>query len=213
MFRSLPYILYFAICFSVYAAPAVQSDDDLVEIQEIDPTILVELKYATTDNLTGRILYPEGFKARLRRGVALQLREAQNALRPLGAGLKIWDAYRPIEVQKALYDVVNNPSYVASPGVESMHNRGVAVDVTLVDLNGREKPMPTKFDVIHSSATFFYKGGNPAILKNLVLLQRVMSQNGFYACRTEWWHFFSRKWQKYPNVLDEQSPSDKRIRP
>ena len=201
MHRNLPYLAALAIYFLARVIHA-QSENDLVEITAVDPTIQVDLKYASSDNLTGRVLYPVGFKAKLRRGVALELKSAQEALRPLGVGLKVWDAYRPLEVQKVLFAVVSNPSYVAVPGGLAMHNRGVAVDVTLVDISGRDLPMPTKFDVMGHAASYFYDGGSPFVMRNLVLLQRVMKQAGFYACRTEWWHFFSRKWERYPNVLD-----------
>lgn len=201
MRRNLPYLAALAIYFLVKTIHA-ESENDLVEIGAVDSTIQIDLKYASSDNLTGRVLYPVGFKAKLRRGVALELKAAQEALRPLGVGLKVWDAYRPLAVQKALFDVINNPSYVAVPGGLAMHNRGVAVDVTLVDTSGRDLPMPTAFDVMGHAASYFYEGGNPVVLKNLTLLQRVMKQAGFYACRTEWWHFFSRKWEQYPNVLE-----------
>lgn len=205
MLRNLPYLAALAIYF-LGATVQAESESDLVEIQTIDPTILVELKYATSDNLSGRVLYPADFRAQLRRGVALELHSAQEALRPLGLGLKVWDAYRPLEVQKALFEIISNPSYVAAPGGLAMHNRGVAVDVTLVDASGRDLEMPTKFDAMGHAATYFYDGGNPLILGNLIVLQRVMKQAGFYACKTEWWHFFSRKWERFPNV--PEAPED-----
>ncbi len=203
MLCNLPYLQALAICFLLTGglrAESAESPGDLVEIQKTDPTIQVELKYATADNITGRVLYSADFKAQLRRGVAVELMQAQAALRPMGYGLKIWDAYRPLEVQKALFAVISDPRYVATPGGLSMHNRGVAVDVTLVDANGGELVMPTKFDVMGPRASYFYSAKNPAVLKRLVLLQRVMNQSGFYACRTEWWHFFSRHWKNYPNI-------------
>jgi D-alanyl-D-alanine dipeptidase len=202
MLRNLPRFTFLAMTFLLASWAWGQSGQDLVEIQSIDPTIQVELKYATADNITGRVLYPADFKAQLRRDIAVNLQKAQAVLRPLGYGLKVWDAYRPLEVQKALYAVISDPRYVAAPGVQSMHNRGVAVDITLVDAEGRELEMPTKFDVMGRSASYFYSGGNPAVLKRVVLLQRVMSRAGFYACKTEWWHFFSRKWRDYPNVVE-----------
>ncbi|MEO7931985.1 MAG: M15 family metallopeptidase [Chthoniobacterales bacterium] len=210
--RNLPYFLAIAICF-LFAerlrGEPVESPNDLVEIQKLDPTIQVELKYATTDNITGRVLYPAKFKAQLRRGVMEELMRAQATLRPMGYGLKIWDAYRSLDVQKALFAVISDPRYVATPGVHSMHNRAAAVDVTLVDANGRELEMPTKFDVMGPRASYFYSAKDPAVLKRLVLLQRVMSQSGFYACRTEWWHFFSRRWEKYPNVPEPNTGKKK----
>lgn len=209
MYRSckLPYIALLAIYFLINGTLAGQSESDLVEIQSVDPTIQVELKYAAADNLTGKVLYPPEFKAQLRRGVLNELIQAQRSLESLGYGLKVWDAYRPMDAQKELFFVNSDPRFVALPGLQSMHNRGAAVDVTLVDKNGKEVPMPTKFDVMDSSAFYIYRGKDPVILKNLQTLQKVMKQSGFFACRTEWWHFFSRQWEKYPNVPEPERPS------
>jgi len=178
-----------------------ESPLDLVVLADIIPTLVIELPYATPNNITGKTLYYPGFKARLRRGVALELKAAQETLQPMGYRLKVWDAWRPMSAQKALYAVISDPRYVAEPGEAAMHNRGVAVDVTLVDAEGRELTMPTGFDVMTREAHYHYRGKDPVIAKNLALLQKVMKENGFYACRTEWWHFFSRKWRAYP-IMD-----------
>ncbi len=203
LLTKLPYIVVLAIYFLLAGGAWAESEKDLVEIQSVDPTILVELKYASAENITGKVLYPPEFKASLRRGVMKELEQAQATLRSVGYGLKVWDAYRPLAAQKELYAVNSDPRFVAEPGVRSMHNRGVAVDVTLVDTNGNEVEMPTKFDVMGESAFYIYRGGNPLVEKNLKVLQRVMKESGFYACRTEWWHFFSRAWEEYPNVPEE----------
>lgn len=203
---NLPHIVLTAMVFFSAIPLLAESGSDLVEVRQIDPTIQVDLKYAAADNLTGRVLYPKHFTALLRRAVALDLKKAQDALRPMGLGLKIWDAYRPMETQKALFEVIHDPRYVANPGVMSMHNRGVAVDVTLVDGEGNEVEMPTKFDTMGSQATYFYSGKNPFVMRRLITLQSVMSDAGFYACRTEWWHFFSRRWKDFPNV--SQAPGE-----
>lgn len=209
MERSLPQIthqtnlLWLVLLLLGVTSLQAQSDLDLVEIQSIDPTILVELKYQTSDNLAKKPIYPPEFRAQLRRGVAVKLAGAQRTLGLLGFRLKVWDAYRPMEAQRLLYAVNSDPRYVAAPGQRSMHNRGVAVDVTLTDASGNEVAMPTGFDAMTPAAHYFYDGKDRLIRYRLLALQKAMRENGFFACRTEWWHFFSRDWQKYPNVDTE----------
>lgn len=174
---------------------------EMVPIQSVEPSIQVDLKYKTAANITGKPIYPPEFQALLRRGVAIDLQKAQLALRKYGYGLRVWDAWRPIYAQKALFAAIPDTRYIADPGLRPLHNRGVAVDVTLYDLaTGRELPMPTAFDVMNGSADYFYKGEDYQILRRVQMLQKAMLDNGFYATRTEWWHFVSTQWKHYPNI-------------
>ncbi|HVF72515.1 MAG TPA: M15 family metallopeptidase [Chthoniobacterales bacterium] len=189
-----------------FAANKVDSEQDaeFVDIARVDSSIKVELRYAGENNVARRSLYPPGTPALVRAGVARRLVIAQKYLRDKGYGLKIWDAYRPQSAQEQLWQVTHNRSYVSDPkeGRGSMHIRGAAVDVTLVDAEGRELPMPTDFDSFTPAALLEYKGGNPVVRGNLKLLQKAMAHGGFYGLRTEWWHFTAPDWKRYPAVPD-----------
>jgi D-alanyl-D-alanine dipeptidase len=180
---------------------------ELVEIRKIDPTIIVDLRYASERNLTHRALYPENTPALVRPSVAERLVAAQKFLRDHGFGLKIWDAYRPLRAQRLLWQLAPNGSYVADPksSVGSMHTRGVAVDATLVDKSGHDVPMPTDFDDFTPAAMHVYRGDDAVVRSNLNMLQRAMARSGFYGLRTEWWHFAAEDWGKYSPIEDTQS--------
>jgi D-alanyl-D-alanine dipeptidase len=181
-------------------------DSEFVDIQRVDPTILVDLRYASPNNFTHRPLYPPGMPALVRASVAQRLVFAQKYLKAHGFGLKIWDAYRPSAAQQQLWQATPNNSYVADPkdGIGSMHTRGAAVDATLVDLKGNEVAMPTPFDNFTPAAMLEYQGPNPVIRSNLKLLQKAMARAGFYGLRTEWWHFCAGDWTTYPPVAEIQ---------
>jgi D-alanyl-D-alanine dipeptidase len=183
---------------------AAADESEFVEIRKIDPTIAIDLRYATSNNVAGRPLYPPGRPALVRAGVALRLMVAQKYLKEKGYGLKIWDAYRPQSTQEQLWRATHNRSYVADPkeGRGSMHIRGAAVDATLVDSSGRDVPMPTDFDHFTDAALLDYSGRDPAVRANLKLLQKAMAHGGFYGLRTEWWHFCAPDWKRYPPVAD-----------
>jgi zinc D-Ala-D-Ala dipeptidase len=187
------------------AAPPV-ADSEFVDIQRVDPTILVDLRYASPNNFTHRPLYPPGMRALVRASVAQRLVFAQKYLKERGYGLKIWDAYRPSAAQQQLWQATPNNSYVADPkdGIGSMHTRGAAVDATLVDLKGKEVAMPTAFDNFTPAAMLEYQGTNPVIRSNLKLLQKAMARAGFYGLRTEWWHFCAGDWTTFPPVAEIQ---------
>jgi D-alanyl-D-alanine dipeptidase len=184
------------------APPANASE--FVDLHRIDPSIAIELRYATTNNVAHRPLYPPGTPAMVRAGVAQRLVVVQKYLKEKGFGLKIWDAYRPESIQTELWRATHNRSFVADPneGIGSMHTRGAAVDATLVDSSGRELPMPTGFDSFTPAALMVYQGRDPAVRANLKLLQKAMAHGGFYGMRTEWWHFAAPDWKKYPQVAD-----------
>ena len=178
---------------------AAPTYDNLVDIRSVDPTILVELRYATPDNITGHALYPKDLPALVRPSTAARLVKAQAFLRDRHYGLKIWDAYRPLATQLELWQRTHEGAYVADPesGDGSLHTWGVAVDATLVDENGNEVPMPTKFDEFSPAAKLRYHGDDPVVQRNLKLLQTAMRRGGFFGVRTEWWHFVAYDWKKY----------------
>ena len=193
------YVFLLAGMTMALATTDAHAGDSLVDVRSVDPTIVVELRYAGRNNLVGYPLYPRGTCALARPEVASGLAAAQAFLRRYQFGLKIWDAYRPVVVQERLWQASHNSDYVANPdiGVGSLHSWGVAVDATLVDAWNRPVHMPSDFDNFTPAAMWRYWGPDPAIRSNLHLLQIAMRDAGFYGLHTEWWHFVIVGWQKY----------------
>jgi D-alanyl-D-alanine dipeptidase len=187
------------LLFSSAVFGRVETDTGFVDIKSVDKTIVIDLRYASSNNVAHQPLYPPGTPAMVRAGVARRLAVVQDYLRKKGYGLKIWDAYRTQGVQAKLWQLTRNGSFVADPkeGRGSMHVRGAAVDATLVDSSGRDVPMPTDFDNFTPAARIEYAGFNPAVRGNLKLLQKAMAHGGFYGLRTEWWHFIANDWKSY----------------
>ena len=194
--------LLFLLCLvTTGLAQTPPADDPLVDLATVDDTILVELRYATVRNIAGRPLYPPGARCIVRRHVAEGLKVAQAWLRPQGYALKIWDAYRPLAAQQALWELSKNRSFVASPeSGRSIHTWGAAVDATLVDAAGKEMKMPTDLDEFSAAAAMHYRGGDPVVARNLSLLQKAMGHGGFVGMRTEWWHFIGKHWRACKSV-------------
>ena len=194
-----------------------RSASDFVDIHSVDPTIIIDLRYATEKNVTGHALYPRGTRALVLPDVAQQLAGAQRYLHQFGYRLKIWDAYRPKEAQELLWKYSAKDQYVANPekGFGSMHSYGVSIDVTLVDDWSQDAAMPTKFDEFTPQAMMRYAGRDPLVRQHLNLLQQAMTYNNFYGLRVEWWHFTTADWKKYvPYWEDPQmSQADKTAAP
>lgn len=190
------------LVFSGAAWGKVESDAEFVDIKSVDKTIVIDLRYAGSNNVAHQPLYPPGTPAMVRASVARRLAVVQDYLRKKGYGLKIWDAYRTQSAQTKLWQLTQNGSFVADPkaGRGSMHVRGVAVDASLVDSSGADVPMPTDFDSFTPAAMIEYAGRNPTVRGNLKVLQKAMAHGGFYGLRTEWWHFIAADWQRYELV-------------
>ena len=169
----------------------------LIHIHTVNPRIIIDLKYATSDNIAGMPLYSSA-DAYARREVLYMLDKAQIVLENQGLGLKVWDAYRPLAVQQILWDMFSDPRYVADPQKGSVHNRGAAVDVTLVDDRGDELSMPTKFDAFSEKAHLDYPKLRASVLKNRELLVATMVGVGFKPFDTEWWHYDASHSDTYP---------------
>jgi len=177
-----------------------QKPTDLVDITELDSTIIVELKYATNNNFLKDTLYSANI-CLLRKVVAERLVKVHQSLRTKGFGLKIWDGYHPLSVQKKMWTKLPDPKYVANPNRGSNHNRGAAVDVTLVDLQGNELEMPTVFDDFSPKARSDYPHVSKQVKKNRKILQDAMRAQGFQTISSEWWHFNDKDCKKY-SILD-----------
>jgi len=175
---------------------------DLVEIPQINPNIKLDIRYATTNNFTGKVVYPSS-RCYLRRAVAEKLDKVQRELEELGLGLKIFDGYRPLSVQRKFWEICPDPRYVADPAKGSKHNRGSAVDVTLIDrATGKELVMPSEFDDFTEKAHRDYAKMAPEGARYCKLLELIMVKHGFIPLPTEWWHFDDINWENY-DLLDK----------
>ncbi len=178
-----------------------QSDTAIVLLSSIDPEIVQDVKYATEDNFTGKILYPTA-KVYLRKITAEKLSQASDYLeKNHGLRIKIFDGYRPHSVQIRMWEIFPNPNYVANPAKGSKHGRGAAVDITLIDKNGNELDMGTPYDTFNEKAHFASENISATARKNRDLLRSVMKKFGFKGISTEWWHFDLIGWEKY-SILD-----------
>jgi D-alanyl-D-alanine dipeptidase len=171
----------------------------IVNIQSVNPHVVLDIRYATTNNFTGQKVY-DSANCLLRASTARKLSDAQRELEPSGLNLKVYDCYRPLAVQRKFWSLVPDERYVANPAKGSRHNRGAAVDLTLVDRNGQELPMPTPFDDFTDKAHRDYAQLPPEVLKNRALLEQVMTRHGFVGLPTEWWHFDDADWPSYPII-------------
>jgi D-alanyl-D-alanine dipeptidase len=172
---------------------------ELVELVKLDPTIRLEIRYATTNNFLGTKFYDEA-RAFMQRPAADAVVRANQALRPLGYGLLIHDAYRPWYVTKMFWDATPTEKrwLVANPAEGSKHNRGSAVDLTLFDLKtGKPIPMPSTYDESTDRAFAEYPGGTSLQRWHRQLLRRAMEAQGFAVNPTEWWHFDYSRWRDY----------------
>ncbi len=172
---------------SVLKAPSRQ----MIELKSLAPTIVYDLKYALADNFMQRRMYPAATaKTFLRKDAAFAIENVQKELSAAGLGLKIFDAYRPWDVSKKFWDLVHDERYVANPAHGSNHNRGTAVDLTIINLKtGKELNMGTGFDNFTDSAHHGFKNLPDEVLKNRELLRNVMEKNGFSIYNEEWWHY------------------------
>lgn len=182
-------------------AVLAQCDTCIVFIGTIDSTIRTDVKYATTNNFTGKVLYPTN-KVYLRKVVADSISKVQKYLQSkYNLSIKIFDGYRPLSVQWKLWEIVPDDRYVADPRKGSRHNRGAAIDLTLIDSLGNELDMGTPYDDFTEKAHRDYKNFPDHVLKNRLILDEAMIRFGFEPLSTEWWHFDFNGWKRF-SVLD-----------
>ncbi|MDH4090545.1 MAG: M15 family metallopeptidase [Cyclobacteriaceae bacterium] len=176
-------------------------EKELIDLAANIPGLVLDIRYATTNNFTGERIYNLA-RAYARKPVAEALQAIQSELNNQGLGIKIFDAYRPYKATVKFYEVYGDTTYVASPYRGSRHNRGCALDLTVIDLqSGEELKMPTGYDSFKREAWPGTPVRNPEILENRTLLISVMQKHGFKVNSSEWWHFDFVGWQKY-EVLD-----------
>ena len=176
--------------------PVAQNDGDLIDVAPLIPDAVIDMRYATADNFTGKAVYPIA-RCKLRRGVAERLVVAARTLRAQHRRLLVWDCYRPTSIQEAFWKLVPDERYVADPKKGSRHGRGAAVDVALVDDAGNPVVLPTKFDEFSEAAhrDHALAGDRGAEARTL---EAAMTAAGFVGMPTEWWHFDAPDATKYP---------------
>ncbi|MBN8652971.1 MAG: M15 family metallopeptidase [Cytophagales bacterium] len=176
------------------------AENELVNLASI-PAVVLDIRYATPNNFTGEKNYNLP-RAYARKPVAEALKKIQADLKPQGLGLKIFDGYRPYSATVKFYEVYRDTTYVASPYKGSRHNRGCALDLTLIDLKtGKELQMPTEWDSFKKEAWPSTPVADPKIRANRKLLIDAMEKHGFKVNSSEWWHFDFIGWQKFA-VMD-----------
>lgn len=177
-------------------APGQGRDADFADLTKLDPGIRLEIRYATDNNFTQSKIY-DCPACLLRPEAARAIVRAQQLLQRKGMGLKMFDCYRPRPYQQRLWNKVPNPDYVTPPSKGSMHSRGAAVDLTIVDKSGNELDMGTPYDFFGPEAHTDNMKLPARVLANRRLLRETMEAVGFQGIRTEWWHF-SFRGKNYP---------------
>lgn len=163
--------------------------EPLVEVSTLVPDAVVDLKYATSDNFMKKQVYPSDARCLLLKQSAERLKVAADALRAQGFRLKLYDCYRPHHVQFELWKVLPVPGYVAEPTKGSNHNRGGAVDLGLVTLDGKDIEFPTPYDTFGKPAHHGYTGASTQAIRHRELLRAAMENAGFMKNPMEWWHY------------------------
>lgn len=183
----------------VQYARAIERDPvmRLVAVDQFVPGVVLDIHYATDENFMKRPLYPRA-AAYLRFPAVLALRRVQEDLAPHGLGLKVWDSYRPYSVTEAMWEPYKDPDFVADPAKGSRHNRGAAVDVTLVNLEtGEELEMPTPYDEFSLRAAANFSELPADVITNRERLRSAMERHGFKVLASEWWHYDFDGWKGF----------------
>jgi zinc D-Ala-D-Ala dipeptidase len=167
---------------------AIPNDSTFVNILAYSKDFVLDMKYATSDNFLKEKVYdcPDCY---LRYKTLKALILANKDFMKLGYKIKMFDCYRPLDIQKKMWKIMPNTNYVANPKKGSMHNRGGAVDITLINAKGKELPMGTAFDFFGPEAGHDYKKLSKKVLDNRKLLQLTMKKHGFDDIKSEWWHY------------------------
>lgn len=187
------------------ASVTADSANLLTDLEDHIPGVILDIRYADTNNFTGTKIYTAP-KAYLRKAAADSLLKIQEELKKEGLGLKVFDAYRPYSATLYFYEVYPDTTFVAAPWKGSIHNRGCAVDLTLVNLEtGEELEMPTPFDEFSEAASHAYVPTDSTILANRAKLLSVMEKFGFEQYEYEWWHYnyYDRKGMGLLNISFE----------
>jgi len=177
-------------------------EKELIELKDVIPELVLDIRYATTNNFTGAKVYKLA-RAYARKPVADALQKAQADFNKLGYGIKIYDGYRPYSATIKFYELMKgDTTYVANPYKGSRHNRGCALDMTIIDLKTKQElKMPSDYDAMQKESWPSTPVLDPTIRKNRDTLISIMEKNGFRVYTTEWWHFDFVGFEKY-EVMD-----------
>lgn len=180
--------IFFFICFYVSSFLYSQTDTTFVNLKEYSSEFVYDMKYASHSNFLKEKVYDCG-ECYLRLKTIISLIAANKKFIEKGYRIKLFDCYRPLDIQKKMWKIVSNPIYVANPEKGSIHNRGGAVDITLVDSNGNELDMGTTFDHFGVEAAHFHENLTKIQKKNRKILRKIMMKSNFQLFESEWWHY------------------------
>ena len=175
---------------------------ELVDLSVIFPSLHIDLKYATADNITGAPIYREA-RCLLHTEAVTALAKSISIAQLAGLSLVVYDAYRPQQAQAILWNACPDPQYVVDVAIGSNHSRGTAIDVTLMDDRGHLLDMGAGFDEMHDRSHAWHPSVSPAAQRNRLLLNAIMFGGGFVGINSEWWHFELPDAARYP-LLDDQ---------
>ena len=183
-------ILFLSDCNGVLAQELQKnvSDSTFVNLKDYNTDFNYDMRYATENNFLNSKVY-DCAECYLRLKTVKALVKANETFLKMGYKIKIFDCYRPLSIQKKMWTLISNPKYVANPAKGSIHNRGGAVDISLVDIEGNVIDFGTDFDYFGKEASHSYKKMSRKIRNNRKFLKKIMEQNGFKALQSEWWHY------------------------
>jgi D-alanyl-D-alanine dipeptidase len=188
----------------MYSSPVKPeiADTTFVNLRDFSKDFVYDMKYATEDNFLKAKVY-DCAECFLRLKTVKALIAANNDFIKRGYKIKLYDCYRPLSIQKKMWEIVSDAKYVADPKKGSIHNRGGAVDISIVDANGKEIDMGTSFDFFGIQASHKYTKFSKEILSNRKFLKKIMIKNGFNSFDSEWWHYNLKNGLK-ENVSNEK---------
>lgn len=195
IFFSVSLLLVFLSCHSQSAVVKTNTeisqpiaDTTFVNLKDYSSDFVYDMKYATEDNFLKAKVY-DCAECYLRYKTVQALIKANEIFMEKGLRIKLFDCYRPLDIQKRMWTIVSNPEYVADPAKGSIHNRGGAVDITLVNKRGKELKMGTSFDFFGPESGHNYEDLSQKVKDNRALLKKIMTENGFNSFDSEWWHY------------------------
>ena len=195
--NTLPKLKIVDSYFAYLSAAIENNKNELVEIQKEIPSIVLDIRYATKNNFMQQAMYRQA-RAFARLPVVDALKRVQIILQSRGLGLKIYDGYRPYSVTVDFYQKASDKNFVANPDKGSKHNRGCAIDCTLIVLKtGKELEMPTHYDSFSNAAAADFPDVSAAAKANRALLVSIMKKNQMNVLSNEWWHFDFVDWRNY----------------
>ncbi|MGO4771721.1 M15 family metallopeptidase [Flavobacterium sp. W22_SRS_FK3] len=172
----------------VSISDVVLADTTFVNLKDYSNDFIYDMKYATDDNFLKAKVY-DCAECFLRLKTVKALIAANRDFIEKGYKIKLYDCYRPLSIQKKMWEIVSNPEYVADPKKGSIHNRGGAVDISIVDTNAKEVDMGTPFDFFGIQASHNFSKLSDEVISNRKFLKKVMIKNGFNSFDSEWWHY------------------------